>query len=187
MIGTLRVSLRLLVLGGVLLIDPVARSTGVPLRQAQLEDFEFARTNYVMKSKAFAEQDRRAAIALIDDLKSHAGSLSPEKFLVSMLQITAFPHNAHDSFDAADGWIPPTRLPLRMLWFSDALVIARAAPGQSDLLGAKVQTVEDLKPDELLAKLRAVCGASDGYLRWNVVWIIENGGLLHAARNWPFA
>jgi hypothetical protein len=67
-----------------------------------------------------------------------------------------------------------------MIWFADALVIARAAPEYGDLLGARVERINGATLSELLIKMRAVCTAPDGYLRWNVNWIIESGGLLYA-------
>ena len=148
--------------------------------QVQLEDLEFARTEYVMKSKAFSTADRRQALAYIDSLEAPSSVMSHEQFLLAVLRIVAYAHNAHDSFDFADGWVPPTRLPLRMIWFADALVIARAAPEYGALLGARVERINGATPSELLIRLRAVCTAPDGYLRWNVNWIIESGGLLHA-------
>src|SRR4249920_1038036 len=87
--------------------------------QVQLEDLEFARTEYVMKSKAFSAADRRQALAYIDSLEAPSSVMSNEQFLLAVLRIVAYAHNAHDSFDFADGWVPPTRLPLRMIWFAD--------------------------------------------------------------------
>lgn len=148
--------------------------------QMQIEDLEFTRTDYVMKSKAFSAEDRRQALAYIDGVEARSGVMSNEEFLLAVLRIVAYAHNAHDSFDDAGGWVPPTRLPLRMIWFADALVIARAAPEYGELLGARVKRINGATPSELLTRLRAVCTAPDGYLRWNVNWIIESGGLLYA-------
>ena len=164
----------------VILLFFVASCSPKSAHNAQLADLEFARTNYVLKSKAFAAADREKALQFIDQLKPRTGHLSNEQFLVSMLQLTGFAHNAHDSFDPAGGWIPTTRLPFRMIWFPDAMVIARGASGDARFLGAKVKSIEGLSPDELLARLRPVCGGPDEYVRWNVLWVIENGGLLHA-------
>jgi hypothetical protein len=91
------------------------------LREAQIDDLEFARKNYVMKSKAFSPINRRKALTFIDRLEKRSGSLSNEEFLLAVMQIAAFARNGHDSFDDADGWVPSTRLPLRMIWFPDAI------------------------------------------------------------------
>ena len=43
------------------------------LRQAQIDDLEFAKKNYVMKSKAFSPSDRDKALTFIDRLESGPG------------------------------------------------------------------------------------------------------------------
>ena len=168
-----------IVVAGILCVNATF-SHARTVNQAQIDDLEFTQKNYVMKSKAFLPADRNKALAFIDGLEKRPGSLSNKEFLLAVMQIAAFARNGHDSFDDADGWIPSTRLPFRMIWFPDGIIIARAAPEQSELLGAKVEKIEDLPPDELLARLRPLCGASDGYLKWDLNWIIESGRMLHA-------
>jgi hypothetical protein len=148
-------------------------------REAQLEDLEFARSAYVEKSGAFSPADRQAALALIERLKQRTGSLSDEEFMVGIIEIPALARNGHDSFNIGDGaWLPAQRAPLRFIWFPDALVVARAAPSQADLLGARVERIEGLTPPQLFARLGVVCGGTEQYRHWNVGWIIERG-LLH--------
>lgn len=137
-----------------LAVAAAAWAAPAPRRVQQLEDLEFARTAYVEKSGAFSPADRAAARKLIRKLERRAGSLSDEEFLVSVIRIAALARNGHDSFDFGDGaWLPPKPAPLRILWFPDALVIARAGPECSDLLGARVETLEGLAPEELLGRL----------------------------------
>jgi len=115
------------------------------LSSSQIDDLEFAKRNYVLKSKAF----------------------SKEKFLVSLLQIVAFARNAHDSlrFGQADAWRLQNKLPFRIIWFPDPMIIARAGPEYDELLGASVTRIEGLSIDELLVRLRKTSGGPDGYLR----------------------
>jgi hypothetical protein len=157
-------------------------SCGAALSPSQIEDLECAKENYVLKSKAFSSPSRREALAFIDKLEAQSEALSKEKFLVSLLQIAAFARNAHDSlrFGEADAWRPQNKLPFRIIWFPDAMIIARAAPEYGELLGANAASIDGLSIDELLVSLRKTSGGPDGYLRWNTVWLIENAGLLHA-------
>jgi hypothetical protein len=76
--------------------------------------------------------------------------------------------------------MPSTRLPFRMIWFPDALVIARASPAYAELLGARVEAIERMRPKALQARLRPYVGGPDQYLRWNALWLVESGGMLHA-------
>ena len=66
--------------------------------QVQIDDLEFARTDYVMKSKAFSAEDRRQALAYIDGLEARSSVMSNAEFLLAVLRIVAYAHNAHDSF-----------------------------------------------------------------------------------------
>ncbi len=146
-------------------------------------EHEIARAAYVDKSRAFSTETRLRALRFIDRAEQRADSMSAEEFLLTVLQIPAFADNGHDVLNDNDddgAWYPQARLPLRMIWFPEGWVIARAAPEAAELLGAKVTRIEGLSPAELLARLRRMCGGPDSYRRWNLEWIIESAGLLHA-------
>ncbi|MGH8265132.1 MAG: hypothetical protein ACRET4_16760, partial [Steroidobacteraceae bacterium] len=147
-------------------------------RTAQLEDLAFARAAYVEKTLALAPADREAARKLIRRMERGAGSLSNEEFAVGFMRIAALAHNAHDGFDFGDGaWLPAKRAPLRLLWFADALLIARAGPEYADLLGAQVDEIEGRTPAAVLERLAVVSGGIEAYRRWNVTWFMEYGFL----------
>ena len=150
-------------------------------RGAQLEDLEFARRNYVLKSRAFSRDGRKRAVELIKVLKARAGTLSNLEFLLGIEKLGALADNGHDGIRfEKNAWRPPTRLPLRLIWFPDGMVVARAAPQAVELLGARVASIESRNPDQLLSRLRVVVGGSAEYRTWNAIWAIENGGVLHA-------
>lgn len=174
-----RVSLAWLVAS--LALAPIAFSADLPQRRAaQLEDLRFVRAEYVDKTGASSPAARAAARRYIAKLEQRAGSLSDDEFAVATMRIAAFARNAHDSFDFGDGAaLPAKRLPMRFLWFGDALIVARAGPDFANLLGAKVERIEGLAPADLLARLESVSGGIETYRRWNAGWIIENG-YLHA-------
>jgi hypothetical protein len=144
-------------------------------------DLEFARSAYVDKSMAFTPAGRRAALDFIAEAIPRVGTMSAAEYLLALARIAAFADNAHDVFGGGDdSWWPDTRLPLRLVWFPDGLLIARAAPEQASLLGARITRVEDLAPDDLLERLHAVCGGTAAFRRWNALWVLSNGELLHA-------
>jgi hypothetical protein len=145
-------------------------------------DLELARTTYVAKSRAFSAANRLRALRFIDQAEPRADSMPPEEFLLTALQIAGFADNAHDVLNDEDGaWYPQARLPLRMIWFPEGWVVARAAPEYLDLLGARILRIEGMTPASLLARLRPLWGGPDTSRRWNLEWIIESAGLLHAA------
>ena len=151
-------------------------------RDAQLDDLEMARTAYVLKSKAFTPEQRKRALSLIDGLKARGGTLSNSEFLVGIGEIAALADNGHDgSVKPGDhAWTPAKRLPMHLIWFPDGLVVARAAPEQCDLLGARVVSIEGLAPAEIFFRLRVLSGGTDIYRTWDAMWAIQWSDILYS-------
>lgn len=145
----------------------------------RVSDLEFVKTEYVEKSPAFTAEARTKAEALIKELQQQANSMTDAQFVFALARIAGLADNAHDMFDP-EGWFPTLRLPVRMIWFPDQLIIARAAPEQADLLGASVVSIEGLTPTQLLEKLRPLQGGLDTYRRWQLTWIFHTPESLNA-------
>ena len=136
-------------------------------------DLEHAKSGYVLRSQVFSPQARAAAVRFIDARIATADAMTREQFLLSILRIAAFADNGHDmESDAGDAWWPEARLPVRLLWFPDGWVVARADAANGDLLGARVLDVDDRPPAEVFGRLRDYCGGVDAYR--------ENAG------EWPY-
>ena len=145
-----------------------------------MEDLDATATAYVMASRAFSASSRRVALRYIDRITPKAPGLSNEEYLLALMRIAALSGNAHDSLHTGEGWRPATRLPLHFIWFPDELVIARTGPGQGEVVGATVTRVEGMSPVQLLARLRPYSGGPDAFMRTHMLWLVENGGMLHA-------
>ena len=147
------------------------------------DDLQFAESAYVLKSAAFPPGARERAVSFIARSAVTADTMTREQFLLCVLQIAAFADNGHDTEnDSGDAWWPAARLPVRMLWFEDGWVIARADAANADLLGARVLSIENHSSAEVFARLRKYWGGLDTYRRWNLEpSIIEQAGMLHAA------
>jgi hypothetical protein len=149
---------------------------------SRLADLEHAKADYVTESPAFSANDRETALAFVERSRPHVESMSSEAYLLCLLRVAAIADNGHDVLnDGDDSWAPSTRLPLRMIWFPDGWVVARAAPALADLPGARVLAIDGLSSDEIFRRLRPYWGGPDSSRRWNLEWIVEGGGLLHAA------
>lgn len=148
-----------------LLVVSASKAMGGP----RAVDLEFAKSEYVLKSDAFAPGSRERAVRFIDNNAAIADAMTREQFLLCVLQIAAFADNGHDTeSDSGDAWWPAARLPVRMLWFPDEWVIARADSANADLLGARVLSIEKRSPREVFTRLRSYWGGLDVYRRWNL-------------------
>lgn len=156
-------------------------SIAMTRRQAQIADLEVAKNDYVLKSLAFTPDRRLQALNSLKNLEARAGSLSDMEFLIGIAHLAALADNGHDAVAFGDdSWVPPTRLPFRMLAFSDSTVVSRAAPEYAELLGARVNSIEGRSPAEIVAALATISGGTPQYRSWNAEWAIERGGVLHA-------
>jgi len=152
-------------------------STTAQIRRA---DLAVLRNDYVEKSRAFSPDARRAALEHIASLDVHAGELTPAQFLLGIARTTALADNGHDSWHPDEGaWLPKRRAPLRLLWFPDALVVARGAKQHEDLLGARVTAIDGHAIDEVFERLRRLVGGPDNYRRWNLSLFLDRAELLH--------
>ncbi|MGB6309684.1 MAG: hypothetical protein WBF89_17995, partial [Steroidobacteraceae bacterium] len=148
---------------------------------AQLQDLNVVRTQYLPKEMAYSPATRALAEAELDKLEQQAGSLSPAQFTVGLALVGALTDNAHSGLRRFDPRAQPvSRLPLRLLWFPDALIVARATGAAASLAGARVIRVEGRSPEALFADSKAILGGSpSGRKHWLNEWI-ESAGILHA-------
>lgn len=146
-----------------------------------LRDLEQLKREYVLASPSFEGKARTRAERLISTLKSESEALEPSHFFLSIAKITALADNAHDAaFAMGAAWQPKSRLPLRVIWFPDGLVIARTPRAYREIAGAKILTIDGKTASQLMAKLRPYQGGTDGYRRWALTWALTSPEVLHA-------
>ncbi len=148
---------------------------------ARRADLDVIERDYVAVAPGFTAQAQTSAKEAIARLRRDATKLDEAGFALGLARIAAYADNGHDSAYLADGaWHPALRPPFRLIWFPDALVVARAAPEARELLGASILTFEGRSPDELMRRLRAFQGGTDALRRWQLSWIIQSPEALHA-------
>jgi len=144
-------------------------------------DLVVLRDRYLRESGAFTDDTRKAALDLVASLDARTGTLTPADFLVGIAEASALADNGHDGWYPDMGaWLPERRAPIRFFWFPDALVVARAAPDQQDIVGARVTALDGVPTDKLFADLRKLAGGPDNYRRWNLNFFLERAELLQA-------
>lgn len=150
-------------------------------RAAQLADLEVVRNEYLPKEMAYTPATRAQAEALLDRLRKQAGTLTTAQFEVGLAQVGALTDNAHSGLRLSDPRTRPlARLPLRLLWLPDALIVARATGAAADLAGARVLKIEGRSPEVLFEGSKVLLGGSVAGRRiWLNDWI-ESAGILHA-------
>lgn len=168
-----------LTLAGVLMLAGLAEAATPISREAQLQDLAQVRAEYLPKEMAFTPTTRAAAEARLKTLEARAGRLTPSDLLVGLAEVAALADNAHSGvrYHTPEA-LPDKRLPLRLIWFPDALVVARAHGDAADLAGARVLAVEGLSPDALYGRVRVLLGGKELDRKKRVTELIESEGVL---------
>lgn len=115
-------------------------------------------------------------------LKSRVAELQDHEIVAGLMRLAALPGDAHTAISpfAYAGF---RRLPVRLRYFSDGLLVTAATPAGAPLLGRRVTRLGDLAEAEALARVRPVISTSnEAWLRAigpNYLVIPE---LLHAQR-----
>lgn len=168
-----------LTLAGVLMLAGSAEAATPISREAQLQDLAQVRAEYLPKEMAYTPATRAAAEARLKALEARAGRLTPSDLLVGLAEVAALADNAHSGvrYHTPEA-LPDKRLPLRLIWFPDALVVARAHGDAADLAGARVLAVEGLAPEALYGRVRVLLGGKDVDRKKRVTELIESEGVL---------
>ncbi|MGO1540404.1 MAG: hypothetical protein ACTHZI_03155 [Luteimonas sp.] len=171
----------LIVLSSAVAGPALASGTSTLEREAVLEDLRVARTQYLPREMAYAPATRALAEAQLDALEQRAGDLTAAQLFAGLSMVAALADNGHSMLRQRDAaWKLEARLPLRLLWLPDGLVVARAHGEHADLAGARVLKVEDRSTEALYAGAKVLLGGNEAYRRQLLPDQIELAGILHA-------
>lgn len=155
---------------------------------AELDDMragQIADANYLMRfpefDRAYTLMSRAHAERLLAQLRSDAGGLSHEQFVLRVAEIAALADNGHTSIGENAFKKNTPRLPLRTYQFADGLYVVWAAPELSDMLGARIDTIDGRSIEALHAATRRYAGGTDPHRQRMLAAMLESPALLQAA------
>jgi len=146
--------------------------------EAQRQDLDYFATAMRL-DRAFSPAARAAGEARIAALKAMSVVLPRQKLHVALMQVMASADNGHSrmrSFSEQGG----TRiLPVRVTRFAEGFYVMRAAARYRDLLGGRVEGVDGVPFDQVLAKLESLRGGVEHFRRENAAVFIVIQDLLY--------
>src|SRR5579864_2207787 len=174
---TIVITLALAGLAGPALSLAASLDRPAPSRAAELRDLAVVRQEYLPKEMAFSPATRALALIQLEWLERQAGSLSAAQFAVGLAELGALTDNAHSGLRLRDPrTMPLARLPLRLLWLPDALIVARATGAAGDLAGARVVRIEGRSPEALFEGAKVLLGGGEANRKhWLCDWIEAAG------------
>ncbi|TPV93195.1 MAG: hypothetical protein B7733_21760 [Myxococcales bacterium FL481] len=137
---------------------------------------------WLVAERSWPEGAQASAEQALAALSEEAERLSDAEFYLRVSEIVAFADNAHSGLRRAPIRQHFGRLPIRTYWFEDGLVVVRAGPGHTRLLGAKILRIAGLTPTELMAAMQRYSGDTDeGFRVYETNWLFLSPALLFAA------
>ena len=145
--------------------------------QSQQQDIEqFSRL--IAMDRSFSPAARAEADRQIAALRSVHEPLDSDRFHVALLRITALPDNGHTYLHQGNAG-PQSLIPLRVELFADGLYVLRAKSGYTDLLGARVESIEGKPASDVIAALEQLRGGTEGWRRESAAMYVESPGILY--------
>ncbi len=125
---------------------------------------------------ARAEAQRRAKA-----LDADARHLSHEQFVLRVAEIAALADNAHTAIGENAFRKNTPRLPLRTYLFADGLHVLWTNPAFAGLLGARIDTIDGKRIDDIYTVIRRYHGGTEARRRVRLIPMLESPALLQAA------
>jgi hypothetical protein len=161
--------------------SPEVRSLSPQTVASRRADLNALARGYVAHSGSFTATARARARQLVFAARRHAASASNVDFFLDVARVIALSDNGHDSIDKGNSTLlPAVALPLRMVWMGEDLVITRARREYAELVGARVERVGMLTPQQLFLRYREYQGGKESYRRINPMWLVQNPAVLEA-------
>ena len=137
--------------------------------EAQRQDLEqFKRL--VALDRSYSAQNRALANRTLDAMRASSHVLSWGALRVTLMRIAAMADNGHTGV-YSDG-PRPNMIPLRVSEFSDGLFVLRAKAPYSDLLGSRVEKIDDVPSETVLRELDKLRGGTDAFRRTaSAIWV----------------
>jgi hypothetical protein len=136
---------------------------------AATDDALYFRATVLANERSGSAAQRIAFDAFSREIVARRASLDDEALSLQVAQALALFDNAHTH--VTDSRL--RRLPLRFHWFADGLYVVKVRPQYESLLGARVVSIEDTDPEDLLQQLRPFLPGVEGWRRYRSEYFLS--------------
>lgn len=142
------------------------------------DDLRYVATVFAERERSFTPETRAIFEQRISQIQSRADSLSHDEFVVGIQWAVAAADNGHTEVLSHEH--QRLQLPVDLEWFADGLYVIATRPGHDALMGARVESIAGVSPEEMLAKLDPYTPGTDVRARFISGHFLERPELLAA-------
>ena len=148
--------------------------------EAQRQDLDYF-AKLQARDRSYSPAARAEANKEIAALEASTSVLSPQAFLVRLMQITALADNGHTHMRLLGPDRFPNLVPVRVTRFGTDFYVMRAKPPYKDLLGGHLVSIDGMPFAEIAKRLDALRGGLPGFRRENGTVFVSVQDILYGA------
>ena len=122
------------------------------------EDLAYLRNTWAPLDKSFGTRQRAVFEAIVGATAARLDTISSTDFELEIARAVAVSHNGHTLSVLGPAF---HGLPLEMEWFADGLYITRVEPAFAPILGAKINKMGALTPEQALSRTAPFISGTD--------------------------
>lgn len=137
-------------------------------------DIAVIREQFMQRDRSYAEDERAAALTILDRLDANVSTLSDREIVASFAQVAAASGNAHTRAYLLRnrGWW--RRYPIRIWPFADGWRVVSAQPGYETLLGVRLTHIGGKPIEEAAEAVRPLFAGNDAWARYMATYSLTS-------------
>jgi hypothetical protein len=159
-----------------------AHAQGLSGAEGRVADLRFFRTEFMAKDKSYTAEARKKAEERLNKLEIEAPGMSQVAFDLELGRIVAMADNGHTSYFASTRSWRKNRVPIRFVPFGEEFFVLHTDSANKDLVGARVDAIDDRSIGQFLATARMLSGGTNAWRDRGVPYFLESPEQMHALK-----
>lgn len=164
------------VLAGALLAPPAGAQDTAPVDRVVgwRGDIAVIREQFMQRDRSYADEERAAALAILDRLDTNTAALSDQEIVAGFAQVAAASRNAHTRAYLLRnrGWW--RRYPIRIWPFADGWRVVATQPGYEQLLGVRLTRIGGRPIDAAVEAVRPLFAGNDAWATYMATYSLTS-------------
>jgi hypothetical protein len=148
--------------------------------EGRAADLRFFRIEFLARDKSYSSAARTEAEARLGRLETEAPKMSQVAFDLELAKIVALADNGHTAYFASSRARHHNRVPIRFVPFGEEFYVLHADAANTDLLGARVDAIDDRSIGQFVATGRMLSGGTSAWRDRSVPYFLESPEEMHA-------
>src|SRR5262245_33529110 len=158
-----------------------ARAQGaLPGPEGRVADLKFFRAEFMAKDRSYSAEARQKAEARLAKLEKEAAGISQVAFDLELARIVALADNGHTAYFASTRSRRYNRVSIRFVPFGEQFYVLHADSANRDLVGARVDAIDDRSIGQFVATARMLSGGTNAWRDRSVPYFLESPEQMHA-------